>query len=633
MKKMAIVLAVCLIGQVVSAQVPAESSEPATGGALVDPVELEIFLDGAVEALLEAHDVAGGTVSVVKDGEIFFAKGYGLADAEEGIVVDAATSMFRIASISKLFAWTAVMQLWEQGRVDLDRDVNTYLDFEVPATFVEPITLTHLLTHTAGFEDRARGLFAVGEEDMAPLGQVLAQNIPGRVWPPGEVSAYSNYGAALAGYVVERVSGLPFEEYVEQHIYGPLGMDHSTFRQPVPSVFETDLAAGHSFYDGIHHVQDFEWDPGVADGAMSTSAVDMANFMIAHLQLGRFGDGRILDETTARKMHSRLFVSDPRIPAMAHGFYEVDANGRRAIAHGGDLAYHHSDLVLLPEDGVGIFVSFNSDTGGDARNQIVSVFLDRYYPELEKAPVDESPDFAARADRFTGWYRMCRSSYETIEKVAVFAFGDLTVDATSDNSLRVSAWGENAVIVEVEPLLFRPVGEKFLGSVSTIAFEENEDGEITHLHPMPAFSFEKIKWYETVRFHLAVLVVCVLAFVIRIIRAWTGRKRASERTAIERWIHRLATGLSVLNLVFLGWLGVMLVEVMETYLFPDSIYAALTLPMMSVVLTFGLAVLVVMCWIKRDGSFMQRVFSSIFCFVAVAFIWTLNYWNLVGWKY
>jgi CubicO group peptidase (beta-lactamase class C family) len=633
MKKTAVVLAMCLIGRMASAQVSAESSGPATGSALIDPVELENFMDGAVEALLEAHDVAGGTVSVVKDGEIFFAKGYGLADAEEGTTVDAGTSMFRIASISKLFAWTAVMQLWEQGKVDLDQDVNTYLDFEIPATYPEPITLTHLLTHTAGFEDRARGLFAVGEEDMVPLGDVVAQNIPARVWPPGEVSAYSNYGAGLAGYIVERVSGLAFEEYVEQHIYEPLGMNHSTFRQPVPPKFEADLAAGHSFYDGVHHDQEFEWDPGVADGAMSTSAVDMALFMIAHLQLGRYGDGRILDEATARKMHERLFVLDPRIPAMAHGFYEVEANGRRAIAHGGDLAYHHSDLVLLVEEGVGIFVSFNSDTGSDARDEIVSVFLDRYFPVSGTTPVEESPDFADRADRFAGWYRMCRSSYETIEKVGLFAFGDAKVETTDNNSLVLTVFGERAEIVEVEPLLFRPVGEKILGFLSTVAFEENESGGITHLHPMPAFSFERIRWHETVRFHLAVLVVCVLVFVIRLIRAWTGRKRASERTAIERWSRRLATGLSVLNLVFLGWLAVMLVEVMETYLFPDSIYAALTLPVLSAILTMALVALAVLSWTKRDGAVRQRIVGSLFCFVAVTFIWFLNYWNLLGWNY
>ena len=173
-------ICVLLLSPVVAAQSPDETSAPHVEPGLSDPLELEIFMDGAVAALLEAHDVAGGTVAVVKDGELFFAKGYGFADAEKAFRSIAETSMFRIASISKLFAWTAVMQLWEQGKVDLDADVNSYLDFEIPATFPEPITLTHLLTHTAGFEDRARGLFADGPEDMLPLGEVLAKNIPGQ---------------------------------------------------------------------------------------------------------------------------------------------------------------------------------------------------------------------------------------------------------------------------------------------------------------------------------------------------------------------------------------------------------------------------------------------------------------------
>ena len=359
----------------------------------------------------------------------------------------------------------------------------------------------------------------------------------------------------------------------------------------------------------------------------------MAKFMIAHLQLGRYGDRHILEEDTARKMHSRLFVADPRIPAAAHGFYEVDANGRRAIAHGGDLAFFHSDLVLLPDEDVGIFVSFNSDSGGDARTETARVFFDRYFPRLQTASVEAMPEFAARADRFTGSYRMCRGSYETIEKVALFAFGDATIENTGDNSLILSVLGEQSEIVEVEPLLFRPTGAMILGVIAAIAFEEDAAGEITHFHPMPAFSFEKIKWYDTIRFHLVVLGLCVLAFVIRLVRAWTGRRASTERTALERWNHRLATSLSILNLVFLLVFAVMLTTVMETYLFPDSVFAALTLPVFSAILTLALVALVVTRWITSDGALKSRVFGSGFCAAAVVFIWFLNYWNLIGWKY
>jgi CubicO group peptidase (beta-lactamase class C family) len=279
MRPLTILCVALLLSQIGFAQVPDDDPNPLEPVGINEPAELESFMDGAMAALLEAHDVAGGTVSVVKDGEIFFAKGYGWADAEQRIPINPATSMFRIASVSKLFAWTAVMQLWEQGKVDLDEDVNTYLDFSIPATFAEPITLAHLLTHTAGFEDRAKGLFADGIEDLAPLGEVLAKNIPARVVPPGEVAAYSNYGAGLAGYIVQRVSGVPFQQYVEDYIYAPLGMSHSTFRQPVQPELEAFLAPGHSFTGGVHEVQDFEYDPVVADGAMSTSAGDMPGWV------------------------------------------------------------------------------------------------------------------------------------------------------------------------------------------------------------------------------------------------------------------------------------------------------------------------------------------------------------------
>jgi len=366
---------------------------------------------------------------------------------------------------------------------------------------------------------------------------------------------------------------------------------------------------------------------------MSASAGDMARFMLAHLQLGRYGESRILEEATARKMHSRLFAPDPRVLSVAHGFYEVNANGRRAIAHGGDLAYFHSDLVLLPEEGVGIFVSFNSESGGDARSEIVRVFLNRYFPEPNAARVDPPPDFADRASRFSGWYRMSRAPFESIEKVMFLGFDDATVSATGDNKLSISVMGEQAEIVEVEPLLFRPVGKKFLGEIAAIAFEEDDAGEITRLLPMPTFAFEKIKWYETVRFHQVLLGACLLVFVIRLVRAFAGRKNSPERTVLERWSHRAASALSILNLVFAAWFLVMIAQVMETYLFPDSVALLLILPILSVLLSALLVVLAAASWAKGDGKVKKRVYASMFSGVSVAFVLSLGYWNLLGWNY
>ena len=119
-----------------------------------DPAELEAFLDELLAKDMEEYHIAGAAVSVVKDGKLFFAKGYGYADLEKGIPVDPEQTIFRIGSIGKMFTWTAVMQLVEQGKLDLDADVNTYLDFRIPDTYPQPITLKHLMTHTSGFEDR-----------------------------------------------------------------------------------------------------------------------------------------------------------------------------------------------------------------------------------------------------------------------------------------------------------------------------------------------------------------------------------------------------------------------------------------------------------------------------------------------
>src|SRR6185369_15089245 len=196
--------------------------------------DLETFLDGIVPLQLEADDIAGATIAVVKDGKVLFAKGYGYADYEKKKPVSAEETLFRPGSVSKLFTWTAVMQLVEQGKLDLNRDVNDYIDYKIPEAFGKPITLKNILTHTPGFEEQLKDLLRTSSESPN-LGEYLKTHIPARIYPPGTVPAYSNYGAALAGYIVERVSGLPFNQYIEENIFKPLGMTHSTFAQPLPA--------------------------------------------------------------------------------------------------------------------------------------------------------------------------------------------------------------------------------------------------------------------------------------------------------------------------------------------------------------------------------------------------------------
>jgi CubicO group peptidase (beta-lactamase class C family) len=286
-----------------------------------DPADLEAFFDGVIELQRESKHIAGAVVAVVVGDKLVFAKGYGYADIEARRKVDPEKTLFRIASISKLFTWTAVMQQVEDGKLDLDADVNTYLkEVKIPATFPQPITLKHLLTHTPGFEDHVIGLFAHKPEEVGALQDVLRAQMPMRVRPPGVIASYSNHGTALAGYAVACVSGKPWEDTIEERILKPLGMDHTLVRQPPEDKLPPELSKGYKWEQGHFVAKGFEYIPAAPAGCISTTASDAALFMIAHLSDGQGKNGRILKTETARRMREPLFRHDPQTSAMCYGF-------------------------------------------------------------------------------------------------------------------------------------------------------------------------------------------------------------------------------------------------------------------------------------------------------------------------
>jgi len=419
---------------------------PPSPTGLSDPRELETFLNCVLSVQLRDDHIPGATVSVVKDDRLFFAKGYGSADRQAGKPVSAQTTLFRIGSVSKLFTATAVLQLAEQGKLDLHADVNTYLKtFHLPATYPEPITLAHLLTHTAGFEDRETGLYPLTTSDLEPLGQWLAAHLPARVRPPGELTAYSNYGFALAGYIVEQVSGMPFEQYVEQYLFQPLGMRSSTFRQPLPASLAADLSQGYTYSNGVYHPNPFDVVQGVPEGAMSTTATDMANFMLAQLQNGRFGSQHILQAVTANEMQTQQFTNDPRVPGMAYGFPEENLNSQHLLVHTGFVPPSFSSLfALLPEHQVGLFVSYNSAGGLSALGTLLQAFLDHYFP-ASKATIPPPPaGFAERISQVSGTYWTTRRSSTTWEKLLVLGTGVSVTDGGNGRLPRRPQWDAHA---------------------------------------------------------------------------------------------------------------------------------------------------------------------------------------------
>jgi CubicO group peptidase (beta-lactamase class C family) len=626
-----------------------------------DRAEMKAFMDKELGKEMEKHHIAGAAVSVVKDGKLFFAKGYGDANLKKGIPVDPEQTTFRIGSVTKLYTWTAVMQLVEQGKLDLNADINTYLDFRIPDTYPQPITLKDLMTHTAGFEDRSYERLAKDPNDLLPPREWLVSHMPARVRPPGEVAAYSSYGAALAGYIVARVSGEPYDQYVQEHILNPLGMAHTTAHSPTPQDIRTHASKGYTYEDGAF--KEFPDTSGMAlayadmsqpamapAGGMQSSATDMARFMIAQLRDGGHGDAnagtRILKESTLRQMHSTLYTPDPRILGTAYGFFDFSDNGQRTIGHSGESDPIDSLLLLLPDQNLGVFVVYNSAGGHDLTLQHLGfqrAFFDHYYPTPAPKPIEPPAHFAEHAGRFVGTYRITGgetgTSYTTLEKVGVLlGLSTVKISDTGDGTLLfANPWGKWR-FVETKPLYFRQVDRPF-----HILFREDDQGRITHMFTdyTPMFAFEKLKWYETSAFNMALVLGCVLAFlsmiVVASIRFIRNRRQSGDTKPAPRGT-RVAYGIilwiSVLNLLFVigtvVWDGANLNPLFGV----SMIYKiVLGLGVLSAVLTVGALIYGLLAWKDSYWGIAARVHYTLVTVAAVAFVWFVNFWNLLGWRF
>jgi CubicO group peptidase (beta-lactamase class C family) len=508
------------------------------GAPVLERADLEAWLDGFFPHALATGDIAGAVVVVVKDGQVLLQKGYGHADLAARTPVDPEATLFRPGSVSKLFTWTAVMQLVEQGKLDLDADVNQYLDFSVPARDGQPATLRQILTHTAGFEEQIRGLITADEAQIAPLGEALKHWVPERIHAPGTTPAYSNYATALAGYIVERVSGQPFDDYIEQHIFQPLGMTRSSFRQPLPAQLLAGMSKGYgAASDG--QAKDYEFISLAPAGSLAATGADMARFMIAHLQGGAYGDARILGQDTARQMHRTGQASVGALTRMMLGFYETSVNGHFAISHGGDTQWFHSDLHLFPDDGIGIYVSMNSSgregATGPIRYAFARNFADRYLPG-DTSATGGVPEEDARlhAQQIAGTYFSSRRAQSNLLSLTNL-LGPVKVVVNEDGTISVpAARGSNGAPKkwrEVEPYVWQDTTSADRLAADVV------DGRVTRFGFEPYASimvFERVSGLHAVGMPL---VAASLAILLLTVLAWPV-------SAMVRRYYRVPYGLS-----------------------------------------------------------------------------------------
>jgi CubicO group peptidase (beta-lactamase class C family) len=584
---------------------------------------------------MKTNHIPGAVVSVVKDGQVLFQKGYGFADLEKQIPVDPAETLFRIGSVCKLFVWTAVMQLVEQGKLSLDADVITYLDFKIPANYQKPITMKDLMSHTAGFEGSDQGLLKKHPEDMGSLEQYVKMYIPARVYPPGKIEAYSNYGAALASYIVERISGMSFNDYIEKNLLSPLDMTHSTFRQPLPTERASNLANGYTFIKRQYMKAGFEYIVPYPVGSLSSTGDDMARFMLAHLQNGQLGDSRILAAKTAQQMQSQLFTYDPRITGMAYGFYENRVNGQRVLSHGGGTNIFSSKLYLIPNQNTGIFISTNAPGGASTRDVLFKKFMDHYYPVKPNPVQAPVAGFSDRVAPYLGTYYLASNNFTTVEKLFK-ALLQLNINLDTDGNLIASTSGQITQFVEVEPGLMRVRNDANVEFV----LHTDENGQAYLLFPEPLSSWIKVPWYGTTLFLALLVGFSLLLFVVTLV-GWTidalSRLRKHQPSSLlarmARWTGVL---FAIVLLIFLaGWIYLVFdidpaFATQEIAFGPTPLVYALY-KLAYILIGLGLLMLgfAALGWERRLWSLAGRLHYSLLAFSGISLLWVLWYWNLM----
>ena len=606
------------------------------------PEVLEAFVDGLVPPLMRSHDSPSGAVAITRNGRIVLAKGFGYQDIGRNVPVDAYRTLFRPGSVSKLFTWVAVMQLVERGRLDLDADVNSYLTtFRIREAFDRPVTLRAIMTHTPGFEDGGMGYLIIDDPARAlPLREAMARYQPARVNPPGVQTAYSNYGAALAGLIVSNVSGMPFTEYVRRNILDPLGMRDSTFVEPLSPRLAAHMAKAYAAEGGAYVAKPFEIIISFAPaGAMSSSVTDMARFALAILNGGEYGGRRILQEGTVETMLTRQFSHDPRMMGMALGFYETERNGIRLLGHDGDTGWFHSELVLDREHDLAYFVTFSAAGGGTVRSAFKTAFYNRFFPRAE-APPRPPRGFGTRADRYAGSYWFWRSNFSGIEK----AFGmadEFEVAPTANDTLAISIGGAVKQYVEIDTNLFRELDPNLTFGDGTsprlIAFQEGDGGRIKGfvMDEMPFMSLRKKAAFESFAVQKALVTISLLVFSGVLLRAFYQRRSLALLPAEDRASLRAAACASAANVLVLlaaAWVMHSVVGRLRVEI-PLSFKLTLILPMVAGVAGAYLLYRTVLVWrhAQLAGLFARLRYTAVTCCASFMF-WFYYYWNILGFQ-
>ncbi len=614
---------------------------------LIAPAQLAEFVDGVVRAYMIRDGIAGITVAVVDRNSDLLLRGYGNAAFDPPRDVDPASTLFRIGSISKTFTYLATLQLIEQGKLQLDTPINNYLPDKLKLLDDGhmPVKLWHLLSHTAGFEDSALGhLFKKSNNELPSLDDYLVRYRPQRVREPETHAVYSNYSVALLGAIVAHVSGEPFEAYVEQHILVPLGMQHTTFREPLPAsdTRHVDAALAKAWSDGFHRTAGgfkaapFEYISALSPaGGGSSTAADMARYMRMLLNGGSLDGKTILPTASFDELGKITYRNGDKVGGIAHGFFRIPYGRYESLEHGGATLYFLSDMVVLPDAGVAVFVSTNTDTGREFATTLPRLIFEHFLADARPSALPQpAGDFAISGQRFVGSYQNERRNYSTLEKFFTAIDSVVDVGITPEGYLVISDGAQAKRYVQDGALSFRSVEND-----QHIQFFADATGRISGLAGAYGHTYsDRIGVLDAPSTFAQIMALLTLTCIGVLLCIWRRRAlpilRSSRRGAPSAGAALVAATLAWL--LFLGTAAVALAQIAAGG--SDIVFDYPTTPLRATValayLAAGLTVLAVALWPSiwkvHYWSFWRKLRHTLGLLIMLVSIAMLWYWNVLG---
>ncbi|AIQ29646.1 hypothetical protein P40081_16905 [Paenibacillus sp. FSL P4-0081] len=505
---------------------------------------LEAFVDDYVKEYIGQQSV-GASVVMVKDGRVVLSKGYGYADLEQQIPVSKDTVM-EWGSISKLTVWTSVMQLVEQGKLDLNEDIRKLLpdNFLTRLKYDDPITMLHLMNHNAGFEEYMFDMAYQSPEEVRSLEEGLLLAQPAQIYRPGEVVAYSNYGNSLAAFIVERISGQPYHEYVQQHIFDPLGMKDSIAYSVVedrPELLK-HKAKGY-FFEGEGTFTQGSWNymSMYPNGGNNGTAEDLAKFAMAFMPAAGEASPLFEKPETLGTMLTQSYTSAEGMPGIAHGFWEYPGM-KRTLGHGGNTIAFATNLQIVPEDRFAIIIMTNQASESIIVHGLTKAILGM----REQADAVDLPDSSEIQGEFMAARRPGHGFMNLFPYLTL-----MKLEPQGEDQLGVSLAGMTGSYKQVQPYLYEKVsGDSALDAWPMLHATVSE-GKVkaisvytTDYLPLPAGKSMPVLLMNAVLAALAILYFVIAPFVL-LIQAILNKRRAGTRPAPRAVSRMLAAGLTL----------------------------------------------------------------------------------------